>query len=90
MHPTKGITELIESMVRSHKVAHVLEEGRVYVLDNGLKVHFERLKPHKNGPTEWITTPTKDGDVAVIMDPEPELSAEEVLDDCSHPSYREE
>ena len=29
MHPTKGITELIESMVRSHKVAHVLEEGRV-------------------------------------------------------------
>ena len=59
-------------------------------MGNGLKVHFERLKPHKNGHTEWTTTRTNDGDVAIIMDLESDLSAEEILDDCSQPSYREE
>ena len=28
------------------KVVQVFQDGRVYVLDTGQKVHFERLKPH--------------------------------------------
>ena len=43
-------------------------------------MHFERLKPHHGGPTEWA---------AVIMDPDPEQSQEEVPDDALRPSYRE-
>ena len=40
-----------------HRVAHVLQEERVYNLDTGQKVHFERLKLHHSGPTEFATTP---------------------------------
>ena len=57
-----------------HKVARVLQGGRVNILDSGQKVHFERLKPHYVGPTEWATVPTNNGDVKEIMDPEPEES----------------
>ena len=88
--PQKGSPKLMKAWRGTHKVAQVLQEGRVHVLDNGLKVHFERLKAHHNGPTEWATMPLNDGDVAVIVDPEPERSAEEIPDDCSQPSYREE
>ena len=73
-----------------HKIAQVLQEGRVYVLGTGQKVHFERLKAHSSGPTEWATIPTNNGDVAVIMDPEPEQSLKEIPDDISQPSYREQ
>ena len=73
-----------------HKIARVLQEGRVFVLDTGQKKHFERLKPHNSGPTEWATIPTSNGDVAVIMDPEPEHSLEEVSDDALQRSYSEE
>ena len=34
--------------------------------------------------------PTNNGDVAVILDPEPEQSLEEMFDDASQPAYREE
>ena len=40
--------------------------------------------------TEWATIPTNSGDAAVIMDPEQEQSLEEIPDDASQPSYREE
>ena len=73
-----------------HKRARVLLEGHVYVLDTGQKVHFERLKQHHSGPTEWATLPTNNGDEAVIVNPEPERSVEEIPDDASQPSYREE
>ena len=68
-----------------HKAAHVLKEGRVYVLDAGQKVHFERLKP-----TELVAAPRDSDDIAVIMDPEPERSIEDIPDDHSQPSYLEE
>ena len=53
-------------------------------------MHFERLKPHHGGPTEFVALPSGSGEVVVVMDPEPEHSAEDILDDCSQPSYREE
>ena len=34
-----------------HEVVQVFQEGRVYVLDTGQKVHFERLKPRHSGAT---------------------------------------
>ena len=66
----------------------MLQEGRVYILDTGQKVHFERLKPHHGGPTEGAAVPAHNGEVAIIMDPDPEQSLEEVPDDVSPPSYR--
>ena len=68
-----------------HKVVHVLHDGCVYILDTGQKVHFERLNSHHGGPTEFVALPA-----VVVMDSEPECSAEEILHDCSQPSYREE
>ena len=53
-------------------------------------MNFERLKPHLSGPTEFVVLPAWSGEVIVVIDPETERSAEEILDDCSQPSYREE
>ena len=55
-----------------HKAAHVLQEGGVYLLDTGQKLHHELLKPHNGGPSELAALPTDNGDLAVIVDPEPE------------------
>ena len=52
-------------------------------------MHFERLKPHHGAPTEFVALPAGSGEVVVVMDPVPEHSAEEILDDCSQTSYRE-
>ena len=82
--PQKGSPKLLKAWRGPHKIAHVLQEGRVYVLDTGQKVHFERLKPHFGGPT------MDSGDIAVIMDLEPERSIEAIPDDRSQTSYREE
>ena len=88
--PQKGSPKLMRAWRGPHKVARVLQEGRVYILDTGQKVHFERLKPHSGGPTEWAAVPAHNGEVAIIMDPDPEQSHEEVRDDASQPSYRAE
>ena len=53
-------------------------------------MHFERLKPHHGGPTEFVALTAGSGEVVVVMDPEPERSVEEILDACSQPSYFEE
>ena len=53
-------------------------------------MHFERLKPHYGGPTEWATVPTNNSDVKETMDPEPEESLLEKSDEASQPAYREE
>ena len=90
LHGSQRNTQVDASVAWSHKIAQVLQEGRVYVLDTGQKVHFERLKPHNSGPNEWATIPTNNGDVAVITDPEPEQSLEKTPEDASQPSYREE
>ena len=63
-----------------HKVVHVLQECRVHIFDTGQKVHSERLKPHQGGPLEVVAAPADGGDIAVLMDPETERSAE-LLDD---------
>ena len=39
---------------RPRKVVHVLQDGRVYILYSGQEEHFERLKPHHGGPTEFV------------------------------------
>ena len=71
-----------------HRVVHVLQDGRVYILDTGQKVHFERLNPHDSGPPEYAATPFETGDRAVVMDPEPERSIEPINDDLSKPSNK--
>ena len=48
------------------------------------------MKPRNGGPTECAAVPTNNGDVAVVLDPEPEQSIEEIPDDASQPSYQEE
>ena len=73
-----------------HKVVQVFQDGRVYVLDTGQKVHFDRLKPHHSGPLELAAAPADSGEVVVLMDPEPERSVDVVDNDKSLPSYKSE
>ena len=73
-----------------HKIVQVFQDGRVYVLDTGQKVHFERLKPHNSGPLELAAAHADSGEVVVLMDPEPERSVDVVDDDKSLPSYKSE
>ena len=71
-----------------HRVVHTLQDGRIYILDTGQKVHFERLNSHNSGPLEFVATPLDTGDVAVVIDPEPGHSIEPNNDDCSKLSYK--
>ena len=88
--PQKGSPKLMRAWRGPHPVVHILQDGRVYILDTGQMVHFERLKPHNSGPLEFVATPPDTGDVAVVMDPEPEHSIESINDDCSKLSYKSE
>ena len=88
--PQKGSPKLMRALRGPHRVVHGSQEGRVYILETGQKVRFERLKPHHSGPTEYVTTPLDTGEIAVIMDPEPEHSIEPINDDLSQPSYKSE
>ena len=83
----KGSPKLMRAWRGPHRVVHTLQDGLVYILDTGQKVHFERLKPHNSGPLEFVATPLNTGDVAVVMNPEPEHSIEPINDDCSKLSY---
>ena len=74
--PRKRSPELLKAWHGPHKVFHILQDGRVYIIDSGRKVHFERLKPHHGGPTEFVAPPAGSGEVVVVMDPEPERSAD--------------
>ena len=73
-----------------HKVVQVFQDGRVYVLDTGQKVHFERLKPHHSGPLELAAAHADSGEVVVLMDPELERSVDVVDDEKSLSSYKPE
>ena len=86
----KGSPKLMRAWRGPHHVVHTLQDERVYNLDTGQKVHFERLKPHNSGPLEFVATALDTGDVAVVMDPEPEHSIEPINDDCSKLSYKSE
>ena len=69
--PQKGSPKLMRAWRGPHKVVQVFQDGRVYVLDTGQKVHFERLKPHHSGPLELAAAHVDSGEVVVLMDPEP-------------------
>ena len=86
----KGSPKLMRAWRGPHKVVQVFQEGRVYVLDTGQKVHFERLKPHHSGPLELATAQADSGEIVVLMDPDPERSIDVVDDDKSQPSYKTE
>ena len=88
--PQKGSPKLMRAWRGPHKVVQVFQEGRVYVLDTGQKVHFERLKPHHSGPLELATAQVDSGEIVVLMDPDPERSTDVVDDDKSQPSYKTE
>ena len=88
--PQKGSPKLMRAWRGPHQVVHTLQDGRMYILDTGQKVHFERLKPHNSSPTDYAASPLDTGERAVIMDPEPELSIEPINDDLSKPSYKSE
>ena len=88
--PQKGSPKLMRAWRGPHKIVQVFQEGRVYVLDTGQKVHFERLKPHNSGPLELATAQADSGEIVVLMDPDPERSIEAVDDDKSQPSYKTE
>ena len=88
--PQKGSPKLKREWCGAHKIVYVLQEGCVYVVDTGQKVNFERLKPHQSSPLEPAAVPTDGGDIVVLMDPEPECSAEIITDAVSQPSYKTE
>ena len=88
--PQKGSPKLMRAWRGPHKIVQVFQDGRVYVLDTGQKVHFERLKPHHSGPLELAAAPADSGEIVVLMDPEPERSIDVVDDDKSLPSYKSE
>ena len=88
--PQKGSLKLMRAWRGPHRVVHTLQDGRVYILVTGRKVHFERLKPHNSGPLDFVATPLDTGEVAVVMEPESEHSIEPINDDCSKLSYKSE
>ena len=88
--PQKGSPKLMRAWRGPHKIVQVFQDGRVYVLDTGQKVNFERLKPHHSGPLELAAAHANSGEVVVLMDPEPERSVDVVDDDKSLPSYKSE
>ena len=88
--PQKGSPKLMRAWRGPHKVVQVFQEGRVYVLDTGQKVHFERLKPHHSGPLELAAAQADSGEIVVLMDPDPEHSIDVIDDDKSQPSYKTE
>ena len=88
--PQKGSPKLMRAWRGPHKVVQVFQEGRVYVLDTGQKVQFERLKPHHSGPLELAAAQADSGEIVVLMDPDPERSIDVVDDDKSQPSYKTE
>ena len=90
LRAAKRLPMLMRAWRGTHKIVQVFQDGRVYVLDTGQKVHFERLKPHHSGPLELAAAPADSGQIVVLMDPEPERSIDVVDDDKSLPSYKSE
>ena len=88
--PQKGSPKLMRAWRGPHKIVQVFQDGRVYVLDTGQKVHFERLKQHNSGPLELAAAHADSGEVVVLIDPDSERSVDVVDDDKSLPSYKSE
>ena len=87
--PKGGTRKLLRAWLGPHKVTDVLQDGRLYVLDTGQKVHIERLKKHVPAPWYWATHQPfgPDQNVAIIADPYAEESNEEITSDISRDSF---
>ena len=87
--PKGGTRKLLRAWRGPHKVTDVLQDGRLYVLDTGQKVHFERLKKHVPAPWDWAAHQPfgLDQNVAIIADPYVEESNEEITSDISRDSF---
>ena len=87
--PKGGTRKLLRAWHGPHKVTDVLQDGRLYVLDTGQKVHFERLEKHVPAPWDWATHQPfgPDQNVAIIADPYAEESNEEITSDISRDSF---
>ena len=87
--PKGGTRKLIRAWRGPHKVTDVLQDGRLYVLDTGQKVHYERLKKHVPAPWDWAAHQPfgPDQNVAIIADPYVEESNEEIASDISQDSF---
>ena len=87
--PKGGTRKLIRAWRGPHKVTDVLQDGRLYVLDTGQKVHYERLKRHVPAPWDWAAHQPfgLDQNVAIIADPYVEESNEEITSDISRDSF---
>ena len=87
--PKGGSSKLLSGWRGPYTIVEVFQEGRVYALSSGHKVHFERLKRHVNSPTEWKANLMEE-EVKVHFDPNPEESVEEVGHDIVEDSFFEE
>ena len=87
--PKRGSCKLLSGWRGPYTILEVFQEGRVYSLSSGHKVHFERLKRHVNSPAEWKANCTEE-EVRVHFDPNPEESVEEVDHDVMEDSFVEE
>ena len=87
--PKGGTRKLIRAWRGPHKVTDVLQDGRLFVLDTGQKVHYERLKRHVPAPWDWAAHQPfgLDQNVAIIADPYVEESNEEITSDISRDSF---
>ena len=84
-----GTRKLLRAWRGPHKVTDVLQDGRLYVLDTGQKVHFERLKKHVPPPWDWAAHQPfgLDQNVVIIAHPHVEESNEEITSDISRDSF---
>ena len=87
--PKGGTHKLIRAWRGPHEVTDVLQDGRLYVLDIGQKVHYERLKKHVHAPCDCATHQPfgPNQNVATIADPYVEESNEEITSDISRDSF---
>ena len=81
MIPKGGSAKLLRGWSGPYKIVEVLQEGRLYVLSSGHKVHFERLKRHINSPQEWKILGINEEDDEIVADPNPENPVEEIASD---------
>ena len=87
--PRGGTPKLIRARHGPHKITDVLQDGRLYVLDTGQKVHYERLKKHVPAPWDWTTHQPfgPDQNITIVADPYVEESNEEIASDISRDSF---
>ena len=87
--PKGGTRKVLRTWLGHHKVSDVLQEGRLYVVDTGQKVHFERLKKHVHASWDWAARQPfgLDQNVAIIADPYVRDSNEEITSDISRESF---